>query len=217
MESQRVRHNRATFTDFQHQTCPQLSIIAALVQLLIISGAISNCPLLFPSSMWDTFQPGSSSSGIISFRLYMLFIGFSRQESWSGLQFLLQWITFCHRFSLWPIHLGWPCMAWLIASLSYTSSFSMTRLWYEGGVQICIHIYVGVYMHIYLQMVVLPDSFFDLKTVFWDKMLKHWHLFLTEKTQNLQMKMLTAWSLWHWHHEQTVEDVVSPSPSDMIL
>ena len=50
MESQRVRHNRATFTDFQHQTCPQLSIIAALVQLLIISGAISNCPLLFPSS-----------------------------------------------------------------------------------------------------------------------------------------------------------------------
>ena len=31
---------------------------------------------------------------------------------------LLQWTTFCQNSSLWPVHLGWPCTAWLIASLS---------------------------------------------------------------------------------------------------
>ena len=33
---------------------------------------------------------------------------------------LLQWTTLCQNSSLCPICLGWPCMAWLIASLSYT-------------------------------------------------------------------------------------------------
>ena len=35
---------------------------------------------------------------------------------------------------LWPSHLGWPCMAWLIASLSYASPFTMTRLWSLKGI-----------------------------------------------------------------------------------
>ena len=40
---------------------------------------------------------------------------------------LLQWITFCQNSPLWPVHLEWPYTAWLIASLSYTSTFAMTR------------------------------------------------------------------------------------------
>jgi len=32
----------------------------------------------------------------------------------------LQWTMFCQNTSSWPVHLGWPCMAWLIASLTYT-------------------------------------------------------------------------------------------------
>ena len=43
--------------------------------------------------------------------------------------FLLQWTTFCQNSSLWPV-----CMAWLIASLSYTSHFAMTRLWSMKGI-----------------------------------------------------------------------------------
>ena len=43
--------------------------------------------------------------------------------------FLLQWTTFYQNPSLWPIHLGRPCLAWLIASLSYASPFTMARLW----------------------------------------------------------------------------------------
>ena len=41
---------------------------------------------------------------------------------------LLKWATFCQNSSLWPVCLGWPCMSWLIASLSFASPFAMTRL-----------------------------------------------------------------------------------------
>ena len=43
------------------------------------------------------------------------------------------WATELNWTSLWPIHLGWPFMAWLMASLSYTSPFTMTRLWSMKG------------------------------------------------------------------------------------
>ena len=36
---------------------------------------------------------------------------------------------FFQNSSLWSIHLEWPHIAWLIASLSYTSPFAMTSLW----------------------------------------------------------------------------------------
>ena len=42
---------------------------------------------------------------------------------------LLQWTMSCQNPSLWPVHLGWPCMAWLISSLS----FATTRLWSMKG------------------------------------------------------------------------------------
>ena len=50
-----------------------------------------------------------------------------------GCHFLLQWTIFCQNSSLWPFWLGWPCTAWLIASLSYTNPFTMTRLWSMKG------------------------------------------------------------------------------------
>ena len=34
-----------------------------------------------------------------------------------GCHFLLQWTTFCQNSLLWPVSLGWPCMAWLIELL----------------------------------------------------------------------------------------------------
>ena len=46
-----------------------------------------------------------------------------------GCYFLLQWAMSCQNSSRWPICLGWPCMAWLIASAIYTSPFATTRLW----------------------------------------------------------------------------------------
>ena len=41
---------------------------------------------------------------------------------------LLQWTTFCQNSPPWPVCLGWPCMTRLMASLSYASPITMTRL-----------------------------------------------------------------------------------------
>ena len=61
---------------------------------------------------WTPTNPCISSFSMIYFCLFILFMGFSRQECWSGLPFLLH-----HQISpSWLVHLGWPCMAWLIVS-----------------------------------------------------------------------------------------------------
>ena len=43
--------------------------------------------LLFSSSILGTYEPGSSSFSVISFCLFILLIGFSRQECWGRLPF----------------------------------------------------------------------------------------------------------------------------------
>ena len=54
----------------------------------VLSEAISNCPLFFPSGILHIFWPGDSSSfSVISFCLFILFMGFSWQEYWSGSPF----------------------------------------------------------------------------------------------------------------------------------
>ena len=40
-----------------------------------------------PVAYWESTDLGSSSFGILSFCLFILFMGFSRQEYWSGLPF----------------------------------------------------------------------------------------------------------------------------------
>ena len=64
-----------------HQTHPKLSIISALAQLFILSGAIS----LLLVAYWMPTSLGGSSSGIISFCLLILPFGILRQKYWSGL------------------------------------------------------------------------------------------------------------------------------------
>ena len=54
---------------------------------------------------------------------------------------LLQWTIFCQNSPLWPICLGWPCMAWLRASLSYASSFA--RLWSLKGPSVYVHVQIS--------------------------------------------------------------------------
>ena len=54
---------------------------------LILSGAISNCSLFFPSNILDTFRPVGLIFCCHIFCLFILSIGLSRQEYWSGLPF----------------------------------------------------------------------------------------------------------------------------------
>jgi len=53
-----------------------------------LSGAISNCPPLFPSlAYWMPSDLGGSSCSVISFCLFLLFMVFSREEYWNWLPF----------------------------------------------------------------------------------------------------------------------------------
>ena len=56
------------------------------LSLFVPSGAFS---WLFSSSVLGTYWLGSSSFSFISFCLFILFMGFSRQECWCGLHSLL--------------------------------------------------------------------------------------------------------------------------------
>ena len=76
----------------------------------ILSGVIS--PLI-SSSIFGTYGPGDFIFQGPIFLSFILFMGFSRQEYWSGLPFPSQWTTFCQTSPPWPVHLGWPHMAWL--------------------------------------------------------------------------------------------------------
>ena len=80
------------------------------LSLFIPSGVISP---LFSSSILGTNQPGEFIFQCQSFCLFILLMGFSRQEYWSGLTSLLQRITFCQSSPPWPIGLGWPHTTWL--------------------------------------------------------------------------------------------------------
>ena len=66
-----------------------------------------------PMAYWAPTDLGSSSFNVLSFCLFLLFLGFSRQESWSGLPFPSPVDHILSDLSTIPIHLGWPHTAWL--------------------------------------------------------------------------------------------------------
>ena len=66
-----------------------------------------------PVAYWTPTDLESSFFSVLSFCLFELFTGFSRQYCWSGLPFPSQWTTFCQTSSPWSVCLGWPHRAWL--------------------------------------------------------------------------------------------------------
>ena len=92
-----------------NQSHSQLGVVFALAPSLHLSEVIS--PLI-SSYILGTYKPEEFISKC-PFCLFILFIGFSRQEYWSGLPFALQSTTFCQTSPPWPAHLGWPHMACL--------------------------------------------------------------------------------------------------------
>ena len=78
-----------------------------------------------PIAYWAPTDLGSSSFSILSFCLFILFMGFSRQESEVVCHSLLQWPTFCQTSPPWPVRLEWPHTAWL----SFTELDTTVVLW----------------------------------------------------------------------------------------
>ena len=82
---------------------------------------------------WTSYDLRGSSSSVIYFAFSYCSWG-SHKNTGVVCHSLLQWTTFCQNFSLWPIYLGWPCIAQLMVSLSYASPFTTTRLWSMKGI-----------------------------------------------------------------------------------
>ena len=72
-----------------------------------------------PVAYWAPTHVGSSSFSLISFFAFSYCSWGSHGKNTEVVcHSLLQWTTFCQNSPPWPIHLGWPHMAWLIVSLS---------------------------------------------------------------------------------------------------
>ena len=69
---------------FHHQSLPQLGLFLLWLHLFILSWVIS--PLI-SSSILGTYRPGEFIFQCPFFCLFILFMGFSRQEYWSSLPF----------------------------------------------------------------------------------------------------------------------------------
>ena len=70
-----------------------------------------------PVAYWTPTDLGSSSFSVLSFYLSHCSWGSQGKNNEVVCHSLLQWTTFCQNSPPWPIHLGWPYMAWLIVSL----------------------------------------------------------------------------------------------------
>ena len=113
------------YCSLQHQAL-LLSLVTSTTGCCFCFGSVSSFFLeLFPHCSPGTYGAstdlGSSSFSFLSFYLFILFMGFSRQEYWRGFPFPSLVTTFCQNPPPWPVCLGWPYTAWLIVSLNYTS------------------------------------------------------------------------------------------------
>ena len=82
----------------------------------ILSGVIS--PLISSSIYWVPTDLGSSSFSVLSFCLFILFMGYQGKNAEVVCHSFLQWTTFCQNSPPCVVLLGWLYTAWLIISLS---------------------------------------------------------------------------------------------------
>ena len=105
------------YCSLQHQTL-LLSPVPSTTGCCFYFGSIPSFFLeLFlhwsPVAYWAPIGLGSSSFSVLSFCLFILFMGFSRQEYWSGLPFPSPVDHLLSNLSTIPAHLGWPHTPWL--------------------------------------------------------------------------------------------------------
>ena len=92
------------------------------------------CPLLLLPSIFPSIRVFSKESVLCirSFCLFILFMGFSRQDTEVVCHFLLQWTTSCQNSPPRPVHLRWPYMAWVIVSLRSLRWRLLAVAYYRG-------------------------------------------------------------------------------------
>ena len=101
----------------------------------ILYWALSNCHLLFSSSILDAFWPGGGGAHLPV--LYLLVFsscpwGSQGKNTGVGCCLLSRWTALGQSSSLGPVHLWWACRAWSIAP--FHKPCCPTRLWSVKGV-----------------------------------------------------------------------------------
>ena len=125
------------------ESFPLWSSCFIFLELLVIALCSSPVAYWIPSHL-ESYLPVSYLSAFS----YSSWCSSHNKNNGVVCHFLLWQTIFCHNSSLWPIHLGWPCMTWLIASLSYASRFTMTRLW---SMKMSVYfIYIIHYVSLYI-------------------------------------------------------------------
>ena len=66
-----------------------------------------------PVTYWAPTDLGSSSFSVLSFAFSYCSWGSQGKNTEVVCHSLVQWTTFCQTSPPWPVHLGWPHMAWL--------------------------------------------------------------------------------------------------------
>ena len=107
-------------------------VASFFLKLLVIALCSSPVAYWTPSDLGRWWCGNHFLVSYLSTLSYCLW-GFSGRNTGVVCHSLLQWTTFCQNSLLWRVHLGWPCMAWLITSLSYANQFTTTRLWSMKG------------------------------------------------------------------------------------
>ena len=99
------------YFSLQHQTL-FLSLVTSTTGYCFCFGSITSFFLeLFlhwSVAYWAPNDLGSSSFGILSFCLFILFMGSQGKNTEVVCYSLLQWTTFCQTSPSWPTRLGWP-------------------------------------------------------------------------------------------------------------
>ena len=112
-----IFHVPMQYCSLQHQTLLPSPVVST-TGCYFCFGSISSFFLeLFlhwsPVIYWAPMDLRSSSFSVISFFLFMLFMGFLVQEYWSGLPFPSPVDHILSDLSIMTVRLGWPHTAWL--------------------------------------------------------------------------------------------------------
>ena len=99
------------YCSLQHQTLHPLPVISTnrccgfgLASSFFLELFLHSSPIAY----WAPTVLGSSSFSVISFCLFILFLGFLSKNTEVVFHFLLQWATFCQNSPPCPICLGYP-------------------------------------------------------------------------------------------------------------
>ena len=112
------------YCSLQHWTLLP-SPITSITGLCFLFGFVSSffLELFLHSTLiayWVPTDLGSSSFSVLSFFLFILFMGFLRQEHWSGLPFPSPGDHVCQTSPPWPVRLEWPYPCSLEADFTFS-------------------------------------------------------------------------------------------------